>query len=206
MTHLTMDEIIELAIKLTSDEIMNDGEIEKLQHLKECKGCYERFGVAVALCDATSPDGIALVTEAKKQTALQSEEVKEPLSVIKVVRQKVNDIKTAIMEQLDGISAAFSFEPALAMATRGDDSKSGISMVKLEELDDEKTYIAFDTQKNELYVQINAHNYSDTNIGIYLLCENKKIIEVPVVLESGFFKGQLTDVPDGDFRIYIDED
>lgn len=71
------------------------------------------------------------------------------------------------------------------MATRGDAARSGISMVKLEELDDEKTYIAFDAQKNELYVQINAHNYSDSNIGIYLLCENKKIIEVPVVLENG---------------------
>ena len=67
-------------------------------------------------------------------------------------------------------------------------------------------YIAFDAQKNELYVQINAHNYSDSNIDIYLLCENKKIIEVPFVLENGFFKGRLTDVPDGDFRIYIDED
>lgn len=201
-----MDEIIELAIKFTSDEIMNDGEIKKLQHLKECRDCYEKFGVAVALCDATSPDGIALVTEAKKQTALQSEEVKEPLSVIKVVRQKVNDIKTVIMEQLDGTSAAFSFEPTLAVATRGDASKSGIGMVKLEELDDEKTFIVFDAQKNKLYVQINAKNYSGTDMGIYLLCENKKIIEVPVVLESGFFKGRLTDIPDGNLRIYLDED
>ena len=200
-----MDEIIELATKLTSNETMNDEEIERLQHLRECKECYEKFGVAVAMCDAASPDGMAFVAETKKQAVLQ-EEVEEPLSVIKVVRQKVKDIKTAIMEQVDEISAAFCFEPSLAMVTRGEESESGSSMVKLEELDDEKTYIAFDAQKNELYIQINSRNYSGTNIGVYLLCENRKIIEIPVILENGLFKGRLTDVPDENFRIYIDRE
>ena len=204
MMHLTIDEIFELASKFSTEEIMNVEEIEKLQHIKECKECYEKLGIAVALCDATMPKGLSLVAELRQHTESTFEEITENISVIKVVRQKINDIKTAVMEQLDVKRAILYFEPAIAVATRGDETNVISSMVKLEELDDEKTFIAFDAKRNELYIQVNVKNLQSNKIGVYLLCENKKIIEVPVILERGLIKGRVNNIPDGDFKIYID--
>lgn len=206
MMHLTMDEILELASKLSLDEMMGDTELNRLNHIRECYECYNHFGIALALCDATNAEGISLVAESRRSIESLQEEIKEPLSVIKVVRKKINDVKSAIMEQINDVSAMLSFEPSLALATRGaaDGMISGI--IKLEEIEDEKTFIAFDPQSNELIVQINIKNVDDENLGIYLISAGKRIIEVPTVKESGFIKGRLSNIPDGDFRIYIEAD
>lgn len=204
MMHLTMDEILEFASKLSLDEMMDDTELNRLNHIRECDECYNHFGIALALCDATNAEGISLVAESRRSIESLQEEIKEPLSVIKVVRKKINDVKSAIMEQINDVSAMLSFEPSLALATR--DAKDGMTsgIIKLEEIEDEKTFIAFDPQSNELIVQINIKNVDDENLGIYLISGGKRIIEVPTVKENGFIKGRFSNIPDGDFRIYIE--
>lgn len=204
MIHLTMDEILELASKLSSDDKMTDDEILRLKHIRECEECYEKFGIALALCDATSAEGISLVTESRRNVQNKQEEIAEPLSVIKVVRQKINDVKSALMEQINDVSAMLFFEPPLALATRGAEDEMTSGIIRLEEIEDEKTFLAFDSQKNELFVQLSTKNLLDKEIGVYLVSEGKRIIEVPIYKEGGFIKGRVTNIPDGDFRIYID--
>ena len=204
MMHLTMDEILGLASKLSLDETMSDAEIDRLKHIRECDECYNHFGIAVALCDATNVEGISLVAESRSSLNSLQEEIKEPLSVIKVVRQKINDVKSVIMEQINDVSAMLSFEPSLALATRGSDDGQSSGIIKLEEIEDEKTFLAFDPQSNELLVQISIKNIGKKEIGLYLISNGKRIIEVPTYKDGGFIKGRAADIQDGDFRIYIE--
>ena len=206
MMHLTMDEIIDLAEKFSAEKTMSSEEIEALHHIKVCRDCYEKFSVAVAICDATSPQGVALASELLRQNEFVNKQIKEPLSVIKVVRHKIDKIRTAIMEQINEMTTTLCFEPTMALATRGGNSEAVSGMVKLEELDDENTFVAFDVNKNELYVQISTTNFPNDTVGIYLLCEDKQIIEVPVVLENGLIKGRIKDIPEVNFKIFIDEE
>ena len=184
---------------------MTDLDICHLKHIKECKECYKNFGVALTLCDATSNEGMALLAEERRKEKEDVSLMLEPLSVIKVVRQKINDIKSAVLEQIQNVNDLFAFEPAVAFATRGIEESSKSDQIKLEELDDEKTFILFDAQKDELYVQINMKNLGDKEIEIYLLDNDNKIYEVPSTREANFLKGHMTGVPVGDFKIYIDQ-
>ena len=73
----------------------------------------------------------------------------------------------------------------------------------MEELDDEKTYVEFNAGKNKLFVQIDIRNLDKKDIEIFLLFDDLRIKEVPTFKEGNLVKGNLSDIPEGDFKIYI---
>lgn len=203
MMHCTEDELFELALKVSEEKELSDFDKKRLKHIQQCRECYENFCVALALCDATSADGLAMaVQQEKAEQARQMEQIRV-LSVVEIMRKKLSDTKTAVMEQLYSENAQMIFEPAISFAARGKEGSASEHMIKLEELDDEKTYIMFDAKKNELYVQVHLKGFPEEKICLYLIYEDGKIMELPVVIEGRFAKGHITEVPEGDFQIYI---
>lgn len=202
MMHLTTNEIFELAFMVSDGQKIDES--EKLEHLKECDECYGKFCLALAILDSTSDEGFEnlAITSPVVENKSETSSVPETLSMIKVVRQKIEEVKSVVMEQINSINAALIFEPTFAFAARGDGSFSK-SVVKLEELDDEKTYVEFNADKNKLFVQIDIRNLDKKDIEIFLLFDDLRIKEVPTFKEGNLVKGNLSDIPEGDFKIYI---
>lgn len=205
MIHPNEDEIFELAEKVSSGEKLSEKDILAIRHIKECRACYGSFCVAIAIFDATTNEAIQDVSEMRRAEYAASQAVRKHVSVVAVIRQKIDGVKSAILEQINGVESAFSFEPALAMATRGDDTNTPNNIIKLEELDDEKTFIVFDSDKNELYIQVNTRNIQNKSLQAYLMFSDQRIVALPLTQEGGFLKGRINNLPDVDFKIYFEE-
>lgn len=203
MKHLTEDELFELALKVSAKEELGDLDQIELKHIQECRECYEKFCVALALCDATSDDGIAMTIKSEKVEQERQMECLRVMSVIQVMRYQMEEARSAVMEQMYRESAAISFEPAMSFAIRGNEAPALHHLIRMEELEDEKTYVAFDAQKSELYVQLNRRCLPEDQIHIYLMFEKARVVEVPAVIEGKFVKGHMTEVPQENFQIYI---
>ena len=204
ITHVNEDEIFDLALRVSSGGQLTEKDLEAIEHVKECTECYEKFCVAAAVCAATSGEAMEAVAGMRRAERSAASVPAKHVSVIEVVRRKIDDVRTAVMEQIDSLSDSLTFEPALAMAARGDGDNRVPGIVKLEELDDERTFVVFNAGQNNLYIQIDMKNMPDKKLGVFLMFRDNRILEVPVTKDGNLLKGQMNDLPEGNFRIYID--
>ena len=98
----------------------------------------------------------------------------------------------------------FAFEPVLATAVRGS-SSSKTSILRMEDLDDEDTYFVYDAEKRKLMVQFDANGRDAANFKAYLKFADQTTIDIPLLKGGLYLKGTLSDVPSGNFDIFIEE-
>lgn len=230
MKHLTDDQIYRLAVLTEEMETYDSCEMEQMEHLKTCKECYDKFCAALSLVAVTSESGYMVLADIYETEKLfKIEDVKEIekicetgtipassinekiLAAVKVVRQKVEETMSAVIEQIEEIESMFEFRPALAFSTRSiksvsdNDADNEIPMtVKVKNVEDEKTFIMFDAKNNQLLVQINVKELESKEIAVYLDFENHKRQEVPLERRGNIVKGVVADLPEADFSVYIE--
>ena len=205
MTHLSFDELLNLAEASVKQEGFGDFQIEQLEHLKTCKDCYESFCLLSALSDVMSESGgyalnsnsVSVVNEvAKALTA-------KVLARFQVIRSTAAGAIGAVLEQLDQATSSLQFGPSLAMATRGT-GKNDSTAIRLEEFEDEKTYVVFKPDTNEIGIQINVRGLDVENLHVYIEFDDSSRMELPTTRRGSIVKGAIGDVPNSNFQIVVE--
>lgn len=205
MMHLTGDEIFELA-QLTEDGWQYSSlNLQQMEHLRTCRSCYKKFCSALAVMDITSEGGYMVLSEIYSIDT-ESEKVfqgRRILAVVQVIREKIEDSVSAVMKQVEQAGSVFNFTPALAAAVRGG-RRIDSAIFKIEDADDDRTFIVFDAGKKELMVQINSTGLETENVKAYICFQNSEMIEVDLEKKGKYLKGVLGNISDNDFQIRIE--
>lgn len=208
MTHLTEDQIYKLAELTIETQPYEKEEIAQMEHIKECKICYEKFCTLLALLDVTSESGYTILSEvfSKANKRENVNNVSENiLAVLRVIRNNVEKTVNSVIEQIGWNESQFQFEPQLAFATRGIERKNS-TIYKVEEVEDEKTFVVFDFSKNELMIQINAKNLSNKNVKMYLKFEDGSEKVILNEKKGNLVYGVMKNIPEMNFEIHLEID
>lgn len=205
MMHLNFDELFRLAEISASQEGFDEIQIEQLEHLKTCKDCYESFCLLSALTDVMSESGsyalnsntISLVNETAK--ALKA----KVLARFQVIRNTAADTIGTVLEQIDQAAASLQFGPSQAMATRGGRTTDPTA-IRLEEFEDDKTYIVFKPDSNEIGLQINVREIDAENLHVYIEFDDSSRVELPITKRGNIVKGTMGNIPNSNFQIIIE--
>ncbi|MCD7784748.1 MAG: hypothetical protein LUH18_04100 [Oscillospiraceae bacterium] len=200
MTHLGDDEILELASKTSDGLPYSDDERAKMEHLKECEECYDQFYAALALSDAVG--NIGLLSAAKNEATEKAGASSKILATIGVIVGKVSSEIGAALQQLDGATAAFTFMPAMSLATRGAGDHQN-SQSKLEDINDEKTFVSFDPKTGRLYVQINLKDLPEKNITVTVKASDGTVTEIPMQKTGAILSGSIDSPKDGELKVVV---
>lgn len=208
MMHVSDDDIYRLA-ELTDDmQPYDSDELKMVDHIKACGACNDKFCSMLAMVEVTSEYGLIMLSEMygfSTDDAFVSEAVREKvLAVVNVIRKRVNDSLTAVMEQANQIGARFQFVPSFAGATRGMNTPD-TSIYKIEDAEDEKTFVVYDPAKNELMVQINVKKTEVKMLKVYVEFSDSKTLPMPMERKGNLFRGILTDIPETDFKVHMEE-
>lgn len=207
MTHLTDEQLYNLADLTVEMQPYSEEELTQMEHLKTCESCYDKFCAALAILEVTSESGYAVLSEiyGKERENVEENCLDERiLAVLKVIRDNLKNQVTAVIEQISWNGSRFQFEPQLAYATRsiGEEAQS---IYKVEDVEDEKTFVVFDSAKNELLVQINTRELINKDIKIVLEFKDGQNISVPLTKKGNLVKGSIAGIPDMNFEIRVEK-
>lgn len=206
MRHLIYDELLQLAEASASQEGFDDIQIEQLEHLKTCKDCYETFCLLSTLSDVMSESG-SYAFRNPESISIVSETVKElknkVIAKFQVIRNVATTAIDAVFEQIDQAASVLQFGPSLATATRGS-GKVDSTTIRLEEFEDDKTYVVFNPEKNEIGLQINIRGMEIESLHVFIELDDSTRLELPVIRRGNIVKGNMGDIPNCNFQITIE--
>ena len=206
MTHLSDDQLLKLAETAAGDEGFDDIQMDQLEHLKTCAECYETFCLFSTLTDLMGDvSGDFMKEEAEEASLRNPVQVlgKKILATMHLIKNSAADRIGAVMEQIDQAGARLQVGPSLAVATRGGRTGDG-SAVRMEEYEDEKTYIVYKPRTNEVQIQINLRNVKEEVLHVYLIFGDSSRLEVPLAQKGKLLQGSISDIPEGNFMICIE--
>lgn len=208
MMHLTDDQLYHLAELSSEAEPFNYEEREQFEHLKACKDCFEKYCVFATILDATSLN-CSLVFEpvdSMQMVENRKSNVSTPklLAVIKVTYNRIQNVLSLLGEQIQQETASFFFEPILATATRGD-SDGKKTKLCMEDVENENTFVVYDAEEHKLLIQLDIPEKDLNHVRVYLRFNDQSILDIPLKLQGTSIRGMLTDVPERNFDIFIEE-
>ena len=207
MTHLTDDELFRLTERTEEDLPYQEQDLKGMEHLKWYQACYNKFCSALALVEVTSESGYLVLSEMYGTSRLEAARAplrEKVLAIIEVARTQLHGSVTAVLKRIEQVEDAFQFAPSLAFATRGGQD-SDPKVLKVEDLEDGRTFLLFDSEKNELFLQINLKKLDFQNITIYLTSEGAGKRAVPLDKKGNLLQGIVKNIPKTDFRIEIEQ-
>lgn len=204
MTHLTDDEIFDLAQMTESFQIYNGLNLQQMEHLKTCESCYKIFCSALAILDMTSESGYMFLSELYGMNAPEKKvsQTSKILAVVQIAREKIKGSASTVIRQVEQAGTMFKFTPVLAAAVRGS-RETNPEIFRAEDADDEGTFIVFDAGKRELMIQIKRTKLEAQKVRVYLCFDNSETIEVNLEEKGKYLRGVLKGIQDKDFQIYI---
>ena len=206
MNHLTDDELFRLA-EITNEYFSYDeDELKMMEHLKNCKACYDKFCSTLILVEVTSDEGYMTLSELYGMSCAEFSVqmlTNQVLAVVGVVKQQVTDGIKLILEQFEKKDAVFCFEPALAMGTRGSASAES-NTYKMEDVEDEKTFMILDSQNKELLLQINTKDLDFAEVKVFIVLDSGQQTEIELDRKGKLLKGIIRDVTSDNFQIIIE--
>lgn len=203
MMHLTEDQLYHLAELSCDAEELNTEEDQQFDHVKSCRECFNQYCVLATILDATSLN-CDLVFDPVQIPESTVAPVRKLLVALRVTCERVYNTISLIGEQIPQNMATFAFEPVLATAVRGS-SSSKTSILRMEDLDDEDTYFVYDAENRKLIVQFDANGRDAANFKAYLKFADQITMDIPLLKGGLYLKGTLSDVPSGNFDIFIEE-
>lgn len=207
MIHLSDDDILQLAETIEENLILSKEQLEMMNHLKECGICYDKFCGAIALMEVTGESGSVYLSEifaVQSVESLQSQPETKTLAILNVIMKTVRGKIETVIEQANVAGSAFRFQPSIAMGTRSVSGNRG-SVHKVEDSNDEKTFIAIDSERKELLLQVNAKELSASGIKAYLQLSSGEKKEIQIERKGFIFIGKINNLPDEEATLVIYE-
>lgn len=208
MNHLSDDEILQLAEIVEDQLIFTESQIHMMEHLKFCKPCYEKFCGAMTLLEVIGDNSIVDLSdiyEMKYAKSLLKQKECRTLAVVNLIWKSIHQKIEIVLEQVNGVEDAYRFQPSPIMATRGSSGAAG-SVCKVEDTDDERSFIAVDPNKKELLLQINTKGLLSSQIKAFLQYGSGENIEIHMDSKGDYCKGKISGFPDKDAQLVIQVD
>lgn len=205
MKHIDFDDLYHLAALVIDDAPLDDFQIERMNHIADCKDCYDEFCSIMAILEVTNETGMIAVRTILRNKLKSSEEsaVQKVLAVISVRAKMIKEKINVIMEQLESDISGLCFETPLAMAVRNAEPDAAPKIFKLEDIENEKTFVLFDPGNGSMYIQLDIRDLKSDTISVYLMFSNKEKKEIPLIRDGCLLKGELNNITDSDFEIFI---
>lgn len=203
MMHLTDDQLYHLAELSCNADPLNPDEEKQMEHIQSCKECFDKYCVLATILDATSLN-CDLVFDPSILRDSQSTQVKKLLAAIKVTCEQVQNAISLIGKQLQQDVSTFAFEPVLATAVRGGNNGKS-SILRMEDLEDEDTFFAYDAQKHQLMIQLKLNSDDNKKVKAYLKFPDNSTMEIPLTQNGIYLKGMISNIKSDNFELYIEE-
>lgn len=207
MQHLNDDELYELAKVETEYLLYTPSQLTQLDHLKNCPECYQTYRHYTALMEATSEVGYAAIADIFQISPADFEEEsfsEKILASFRVVTAYLSDKITSTIEQLNADLSMYMFEPVPGLATRGPSGQPSAT-VKLENIENEKTFLMYDPVEEKLLIQIDLSDLNTPDIQVYLVMLDGTVRPVELVKKGRFLQGFAEHVEDTEFDVIIEE-
>ena len=203
MRHLTEDQIYHLAQVTRNYETLTAEEEQQMEHIRLCKECLKSYCIMAVLWEATRVD-CALTLNPVHIVEKMVNPARKLLAVIRVTYKQIQDKISLIGTQVDDKKHTFMFEPVLATAVRGVE-KRRTNVLRMEELEDENTYIVYDAESHKLMIQFDAGGKNVEEFLAYLKFADEMRMHISLRKNGSYLKGSLTNIPTESFEIYIEE-
>ena len=176
MKHLSFDDLFNLAQIASDVNTFNSDEIIMLNHLKECKKCYEQFCILLTLNDVT--DNSILLSDNSECSYIETPSYsKRIFAALSIAFYSIKDTISAEMKKINDFEQMLIFEKSLSFATRGTNGHQS-SIDKYEEIDNDQTYIAIDKERKRVYIQIDSQVLNTSEVNVYIIIDGKRKIEL----------------------------
>lgn len=208
MNHVDFNILYRLAELVDDEQPFNDEETEYMRHISDCKECYDKFISLISIKGVISDSGyIALsnIFNTGNDYEAKEEISKRVMAVISVVKTKIKNKVSVMMEQVEEVKEGLVFEKPFAVAARNTDENNQSELEKLEDIENEKNYVVVDLSSNELLVQIDTRDLKGKSVDIYIIQESGTKMFIPVERVGLLVKGKLSKIPDEQFKLYIEE-
>lgn len=205
MIHVDFEELYDLAELMTNDLPLDDNKMELMTHISECKECYEKFCSLVAIIEATNETGLIAMREIiEKNLEPETQSIREHVFAVISVRLKmIKDQIEVVMEQLQSGAESICLEAPFAMAARDVEGDKNTKISKLEDIENEKTFITFDAVSDTIYIQVDISEFENEELRVYLVSDEGEQKEVPVSREGSLVRGKISGIEKSSFEIYI---
>ncbi len=146
MKHLADNRLLALAKRILCEEDLSYREELEIEHISCCDECYELLRCTMAMVEVT--DHMDLVMQKPARAAADDS------AVIRVVILS----PTAILHQLQEQQSCWAFDapPPRSFAATRSAGEDASSVTKLQDIDNSRTYVAYDMKKKVLVIQLDC--------------------------------------------------
>lgn len=185
MNHLSDDQIYTLAVKVAADSDLTPEEAEALRHVTDCDECYHQLCCMIAMQE---------MTQNLRRYA-------EENVLCAVLRLTVGTV-SALLDQAENRNWTFRSAPKALTGTRAGSKRTGAP--KLTDARDRDTFVSYDPQRKLLVIQIRCEDGDFVPRASVQLAQGDPI---PVHFEKreDVFRAQITDLPEGEYRIILEK-
>lgn len=195
MKHLTDDQVYSLSCKINLNMAFSKDEIMYMDHISECDDCYRLLCCVMAMQDISLHIGEFAKVPA---TAAAVAPIQESIST--VIRLTVSKVKS-LLEQIEANIAVWSFDAPLAIAGARS-SKSANEIHKLEDIDNSKTFVAFDPDKKVLVIQIDGNTAEALPI-VQLKMPDGSVRDISLEKKGSVLWTEVHNLPEGEYDIIL---
>lgn len=193
MRHLPDDQLYDLAIKVAQEEDFTSGESRFLLHIAECDECYHLMCCMMAMQEVSRNIGEYMA--------------REPVPVGKritaVIRLAVNAVNTTL-DQLDAGSWIFRSAPMALAGARSLGRRSVMTIKKLTDPNNSQNFVAYDTAKQLLMIQIDSTDCPAPPRAVILLSDGREI-EVSFEKRAHLFWAEIPGLSEGEYEISMEK-
>lgn len=196
MNHLSDEQIYDLALKVVNQSSFSSEDVANMKHVGQCDMCYNMLCSIMAIHDIASH----LVDFA---TAPIQEVVTATIKgVCSAIIQLTIGAARPILSQIDSGLGSWTFGSPLAVAGSRALSVSESTATKLEDVDNSKTFIAYDSEKQLLVVQVDCSDISD-HATVQLRSPDGTTNDIPLTKRGSVLWAEVSDLPDGKYDIIL---
>lgn len=195
MNHLTDDQLYELATKIATRAAFSEVDVANLQHIGQCDECYKMLCCIIAMQDISLHLDEFIVSPASTRATVPVQD-----NVTAVIRIAISKVKS-LLEQVEANIAGWYFDAPLAIAGARS-NRSAHNVHKLEDIDNSKTFVAYDPDKKVLVIQIDGSTEGNLPV-VQLKMPDGSTQDISLEKKGSVLWAEVHDLPEGDYNIFL---
>ena len=195
MKHLTDDQLYELAMKVSHDADFTPEEAGQLRHVSDCDECYHLLCCMMAMQEVSRDIGEHIVEAAAMIP------VRERISA--VIRLAISTANAAL-DQLETGGWTFRSAPIALAGARSLGKRTAAPVKKLTDPDNSQNFVAYDTGKKLLMIQVDSRDCPEPPKTTILLSDGRRI-DVSFEKREHLFWAEIPGLSEGEYEISIEK-
>lgn len=197
MNHLLKDTIVQLAKCIADDLPFTADERMAMEHIRVCDDCCRSLIAMAALLRSESDAGMA-------ETACSLHRVSAPVPVqvaFHCTLQKLGENFAVSLQQTLNAMGSWRFMPPLAAAARS--SESAGQTARLEDIENEKTFVLIDSEQDRVIVQIDTDRLDRPLLEAHLVTMDGRTIPITFTQHQSILHALISPIPDNEFDLIV---